>query len=273
MATDEITSVTVVGIGEVGGPVARHLRNGGYDVTVFDVDTESVAPFEDSDISVAETLPDAAASTDLTLIAVGTYDQVETVLVDDGVLAGADSGHVVGIVSTISPGQAIDLAEVAAAADVELVDVPVCRGYVAAKEGTLLVLGGGPEAVFDRVRPTLEQFAEPEDVVYLGKTGSGQVGKAANNMLLWTSLVADYEVLSLAQAWDVDLEVLRPVLTRSSGDNWALREWDWQYIGWASKDMNIVLEMADQKDESLPLAGLLSQLIRRIDEDNLDEVR
>jgi 3-hydroxyisobutyrate dehydrogenase-like beta-hydroxyacid dehydrogenase len=269
----EINSVAVIGIGEIGGPVAHHLRDGGYDVTVFDVNPTSVEPFEDTDIAVADGPSEAAAETDCSLLCVGTYDQVELVLFEDGILAGASEGHVVGIVSTISPGQAIDLAKVTETEGVDLVDVPVCRGKVAAEEGNLLVLGGGREAVFERVRPVFEEFAEPADVVYLGDTGSGQVGKAANNMLLWTTLVADYEVLSLAKAWNVDLDILRSALTRSSGDNWALRKWDWQYVGWAQKDMDIVLEMADQKDEPLPLAGLMSQLVRQIDDENLDEVR
>lgn len=273
MDTNQLSSVAVVGIGEIGGPVAKHLQDGAYDVTVYDVDPESVAQFEDTEIAVAESVPEAAAGTDLSLICVGTYDQVESVLVDDGILAGAEPGHIVGVVSTISPQQTIDLATVAGEEGVDLVDVPVCRGFVAAKEGNLLVLGGGPADVFERVRPAFEQFAKPEDVVYLGETGSGQVGKAANNMLLWATLVANYEVLSLAKAWGLDLAVLRDALTRSSGDNWALREWDWQYTMWAHKDMDIVLEMAAQKDEPLPLAGLLSQLIRDVDEETLDEVR
>jgi len=273
MDTDQLNSVTIVGLGEIGRPVATHLLDGGYDVTVFDVDPASLDPFEDTEISVTESLSGAAAETDLSLVCVGTYEQVESVLFDDGILSGADPGHIVGVISTISPGQSIDLASIAAERGVDLIDIPVCRGKVAAKEGNLLVLGGGDEAVFERARPALEQFADSEDVVYLGDVGSGQVGKAANNMLLWATLVADYEVLTLSKAWGLDLEVLREALVRSSGDNWALREWEWQYVTWAHKDMDIVLEMAAQKEEPLPLAGLLSQLIREIDEDTLDEVR
>lgn len=273
MNSTAITSVAIIGIGEIGRPAAYHLRDGGFDVTVFDVDHDAVAEFEDTDVAVAESPAAAAARTDLSLIAVGTYPQVEAVLLEDGILSTAAPGHVVGIVSTISPSQSIHLADAASEHDVEVVDVPVCRGKQAAKDAELLVLGGGDREVFEMVRPAFERLADPEDVVYLGPIGSGQVAKAANNMLLWANVVADYEVLSLAKAWGLDLELLRETLTRSSGDNWPLREWDWQYTTWAHKDMDIVLEMAAEKDVTLPVAGLLSQRIREIDEETLDEVR
>lgn len=273
MDTDQITAVSVVGVGEIGNPVTNHLLDGGYDVTVCDTDQNVLSQFEDTPISVADSPGEAAAETDLSLIAVGTYPQIKSIVYDGGLFEHADPGHVVGIVSTISPVETIELADLAAEHDLAVLDVPVCRGNQAAVDGELLVLGGGDERVFERVRPVFECYALPGDVVYLGSIGSGQVGKASNNVLLWSNLVANYEVLSLADSWDVDLEVLRDALTRSSGDNWPLREWDWQYIGWAEKDMDIALEMADQKDVTIPYAGLLSQLIRDLDEDNLDEVR
>lgn len=273
MDSTSVTSVAIIGIGEIGRPAAYHLRNGEYDVTVFDIDPDAVSEFDDTDISVADSPAAAAAETDVTLIAVGTYPQVEEVVLDDGILSTASSEHVVGIVSTISPSQTIHLAEAAEEHDVEVVDIPVCRGKQAARDAELLVLGGGDPDVFELVRPIFEQLADPEDVVYFGPVGSGQVAKTANNMLLWTNVVADYEVLSLAQAWGLDLELLRETLTRSSGDNWPLREWEWQYTKWAHKDMDIILDMAARKDITLPLGGLLSQRIKEIDEETLDEVR
>ena len=273
MTTTSITSVGIIGIGEIGRPAARHLSDGGFDVMVYDVDPDAVSEFRETDVSIADS-PAAAAETDLTMIAVGTYPQVQAVVTgEDGILSGASPGHVVAIVSTISPSQSIEIAEAAGEHDVEVVDVPVCRGEQAARDAELLVLGGGDAEVFELVRPAFEQLAEPEDVVHLGPVGSGQVAKAANNMLLWANVVADYEVLSLAKAWGLNLELLRETLTRSSGDNWPLREWDWQYTTWAHKDMDIVLEMAAEKGVTVPLAGLLSQRIREVDEETLDEVR
>jgi 3-hydroxyisobutyrate dehydrogenase-like beta-hydroxyacid dehydrogenase len=156
---------------------------------------------------------------------------------------------------------------------IEVIDVPTCRGEQAAEEGDLLVLGGGPEEAFEKAVPVLQQFAAPENVVRFGEVGTGQVAKTANNTLLWTTLVADYEVLRLARAYGLNLEQLRDVLERSSGDNWTLREWDWIYGKWAHKDMKITLEMADQQELSLPLSALTWQLVRDITEEDLNELR
>ena len=154
-----------------------------------------------------------------------------------------------------------------------MIDVPTCRGEQAAEEGDLLVLGGGASATFEAARPVLEQFAATDNVVHFGDLGSGQVAKTANNTLLWANLVANHEVLSLAKAYDLDLELLRDVLERSSGDNWALREWDWLYSKWAHKDMKITMDMAAEQKLTIPLSGLVRQLVQDIDAEDLDATR
>jgi 3-hydroxyisobutyrate dehydrogenase-like beta-hydroxyacid dehydrogenase len=89
------------------------------------------------------------------------------------------------------------------------------------------------------------------------------VAKAVNNMLLWAALSADHEAIALTEAFDVDFARLVPALQLSSGSNWPLHNWeDTRRIPWAHKDMQQVLEMADEKGLSLPLSGLLREQVK-----------
>lgn len=269
-----VNTIAVIGTGAMGERMVGHLVDGGYKVYAFDGNDSALAAAEDRGAVSASTPGAAAKEADLSLIVVGTSDQVEAVMYgNDGIVPHAEEDHIIAISSTLSPEECIILSEVANQENISVIDVPTCRGEQAAEEGNLLVLGGGPEESFELARPVLEQFASPENVVHFGDLGSGQIAKTANNTLLWANLVANYEVLSLAKTYSLDLEKLRETLYRSSGDNWALREWDWLYSKWAHKDLAITMKMAAQKGITMPLSALVRQLVQDIDEEDLDTTR
>jgi 3-hydroxyisobutyrate dehydrogenase-like beta-hydroxyacid dehydrogenase len=271
---ESIDTVAVLGTGEMGTPVVSHLVEAGYDVSAFDVAEDARQRAAERGATVADSPGEAAAEADLSLVLVGTSAQVESVLCGtDGVFEHAKEGHVVALGSTLSPEECMTYAEVADAAGLDVVDVPTCRGGDAAVQGELLTLCGGDSTVLERIRPVLEQFSAEGDVVHLGDVGAGQVAKSANNTLLWTNLVADYEVLTLAKTYGLDPETLRSVLMRSSGDNWVLHQWDWIHSKWAHKDMAITMAMAAEQDVALPLSGLTRQVVQSIDQADLDQLR
>lgn len=258
-------SVAVIGAGSMGEPISKHLLAADFAVSVYDVDEQPLRRLEAEGVEIAESVADAAANADLSLVFVGTTEQVDKVLTgDDGVFQNAGENHVVAIGSTISPGTCVAFGELADEYDIPVLDVPVCGGTMAAEDGDLLVLGGGDGGVFDAVRPVFEQYAAPDGVVHFGKVGSGQVVKAVNNYLMWTAVVADYEAMSLAASYGIDIHQLRDVLARSSADNWILRQWEQVYTTWAHMDMEILRRMADDYDETMPLASLVEQQIRTI---------
>lgn len=274
MVTDHIDSVAVIGTGAMGEQMVGHLVDDGYDVYAFDVAESALSAAVERGAEPADSAGKAAANADMSLIVVGTYEQVESTLFnDDGIVPHTDEGHIVAISSTLAPEECTALATVAQEEGAIVLDVPTCRGEQAAEDGELLVLCGGPAGAFSDVKPVLGQFAATDGVVRFGELGTGQVAKTANNTLLWAALVINYEVLSLAQEYDLDLNQLRAVLERSSGDNWALREWDWIYSKWAHKDMAITMDMAAQKRQTMPLAGLTRQLVQDIDETDLNGLR
>jgi 3-hydroxyisobutyrate dehydrogenase-like beta-hydroxyacid dehydrogenase len=143
-----------------------------------------------------------------------------------------------------------------------VVDSTVCRGGKGADEGTLLSFVGGDAASFARLKPVLGRFSS--DIVHTGPAGTAQVAKAANNMIMWSCLIANHEALALAQRHGMDPEKLREALLMSSADNYVLRNWQQNTMAWAEDDMEIVQQMAADKGIALPQAGVNRELCRML---------
>jgi 3-hydroxyisobutyrate dehydrogenase-like beta-hydroxyacid dehydrogenase len=146
---------------------------------------------------------------------------------------------------------------------IAFIDAPLCRGADAAERGKLLVMGGGEKDAFEACRPVFATFADA--IFHLGPLGSGQVGKMVNNLVLWACISINHEGLKLGKAFGVEEEILRQALLHSSASNWALETMAVNRpMPWAEKDMTIVLQEADAKRLSLPLAGSVREVIKGI---------
>jgi 3-hydroxyisobutyrate dehydrogenase-like beta-hydroxyacid dehydrogenase len=264
MTDKTITSVGVIGLGQMGLPMTRHLLSGGFSVVAYDVNEKAIAAAIAEGAAAAATPAAVASECELVIVVVGFDSQViKAVTGEDGLLAGARPGMIIAVASTVSPGTMKDLAAADGAGAVHFVDAPLCRGAKAAEDGKLLVMGGGDEAIFEPCRPAFSTFADA--IFHLGGVGAGQVGKMVNNLLLWASISIDIEGLKLGRALGVDEEILRQALLQSSGNNWALQNKIWeQPMPWAEKDMTIVLKEADDLRIALPLSGTVREVIKGI---------
>ncbi len=259
-----IETVGVIGLGKMGGPLARHLVDGGFTVLGYDVAADAMEAAANNGARRCDSPADMAARVDLVIIGVGFDSQVESaVFGDDGVLAGARPGLVVAVASTIAPSTMKKIAARARDREVTFLDIPMCRGEQAAIDGRLLIMGGGDKAVFDACGAAFATFSD--SIHHLGGLGAGQVGKMVNNMILWACLSADHEGLALAQGLGVEAEALREALLKSSAANWALAmRASESPMPWAEKDMMIVLKEADEIRLSLPLAGSVKEVVKGI---------
>ncbi|MEE2970895.1 MAG: NAD(P)-dependent oxidoreductase [Pseudomonadota bacterium] len=260
----EICNVGVVGLGAMGGQLARHLCEAGFVVTGHDVRDEAMESAEQSGVDRAASLSDIAARSDLVIIGVGFDSEVEAVIFgDDALLAGARPGTVIAIASTAAPATMKKIVARADRPDLTFLDIPMCRGEQAAIDGKLLIMGGGDAAAFDACRPAFETFSN--SIHYLGELGAGQVGKLVNNLILWACISANYEGLKLAESLDVDAAPLVTALLDSSAHNWAMESGVGALpMPWAEKDMTIVLREADEARVSLPLSGTIKEVIKGI---------
>jgi 3-hydroxyisobutyrate dehydrogenase-like beta-hydroxyacid dehydrogenase len=250
----------MIGAGRMGQPMIGHLARKGFDVAVHDIDAAKRAPVEKLG---GRWQPDAAAlakSCEVILVCVGYDRELRDLLGAAGPLRDAPAGTIIAVLATVHPKTMVELAEEAATRGVRVVDAPVCRGGKAADEGTLLTFVGGSGDDFSRLAPVLSAYAT--DRVHTGGVGTGQVAKAANNMVMWSCLIADHEALALAQRYGMDVEKLREALKLSSADNYVLRNWGVNTMAWAEDDMEIVQEMAADRGVALPQAGLNRELCR-----------
>lgn len=259
-----MSAVGVIGLGAMGAPIARHLLAHGHSVTGYDIKPEAVQDLsQQGGQGVASASAVAANSRIILVILVDDRQVLDACLGRDGILAGAAHDAVIVILSSVSPATCREVQRHAAAKGVHVLDAPMVRGEAAAHTGRLLLMIGGETQIVARCRPVFECFAS--DLCHLGALGAGAVGKVVNNMLLWTAVVANYEGIRFAEVWGVDAAVLRESLKLSSGDNWALREWERitsQPKWWDQKDLAGALELAKEMDVAMPLATLVKELMQ-----------
>jgi 3-hydroxyisobutyrate dehydrogenase len=213
--------VGFIGLGSQGGPMARRIVEGGYDLTLWARRPATLEPFADTAAKTAKSPAELAAASDLVcLCVVGDNDVREVLKGDSGVLAGLAQGGIVAIHSTVHPDTCRELAESAAGQGISVIDAPVSGGGIAVEEGRLLVMVGGEADVVERCHPVFATYADP--IVHLGPLGSGQVTKILNNLLFTANLGTAASTLELAESLGIDPSRLCDVLTSGSATSKAL---------------------------------------------------
>ncbi|MHB8822019.1 MAG: 3-hydroxyisobutyrate dehydrogenase [Pseudomonadaceae bacterium] len=210
-----------LGLGNMGGPMARNLLKAGHSVTVYDPSAQAVAALVEAGASAAIS-PAAVAQASVAAIVsmLPAAAQVKQVyLGKDGLLANVAPGVMLIDSSTIDPLSAREVAAQAAAQGNPMLDAPVSGGTGGAAAGTLTFMVGGSVSVFDQALPILSAMGK--NVVHCGSAGNGQVAKIANNMLLGISMVGVAEAMALGVALGMDAKVLAGIINTSSGRCWS----------------------------------------------------
>ena len=190
-----------IGLGAMGGPMARNLAAAGFELAVFDVDTRRTrAAAEDFGARAADSAPAAAAGADALVVMVTDGAQAtEALLGDGGAAAALPAEAAVVVMSTIGPEAVTALAEEGH----PLLDAPVSGGVARAETGDLLVMAGGPAELFERLALVLD--AVGSTVVHCGEQpGDGQAVKLVNQLLCGVHIAAAAEALAYAQALGLD---------------------------------------------------------------------
>ena len=259
-----IRRVGIVGLGKMGFPMARHLRKAGFEVVACDVSVAARTQAEGAGVKVVASPQAVAAETDFVIVVVGFDSEAEAVVLGtDGIAAAARPGLIIGIASTVAPRTMQKLADKLKGSGVVLLDMPITRGEAAAEAGKMLTMVGGDAAAFEACKPALACFAS--SIYHVGELGAGQVGKMVNNLILWACISANHEASRLARALNVDFERLRTALLDFSAGNWALQTRpEEQPMPWAEKDMRIALSEADRLRISVPLCGVVTEVVKSV---------
>lgn len=260
-----------IGVGNMGGPMAGHVIAAGHDVGVYDLRPESVDPLAEAGGRRTDSPSDAAEGAEAAFLSLPMPDDVEAVVAGPGGLfeTMADGTAIIDL-TTSSPTLSRRLAEQGAERGISFLDAPVSGGVYGARKGTLAVMVGGPEDVFETYRPVLESFAAK--VVRCGDVGAGNVVKVVNNMLAFINMMGVTEALLLGVRAGVDPLVLREAVQASSGASFV---WDsgtrailrdrlapsfTTTLG--SKDIGLAVDLADELNVPVPMGrhtqGLLT---------------
>lgn len=259
-------NVGFVGVGRMGAAMAGHVAEAGFDVICYDTDSATLAEAAIGKVRAADDLGEIARTSDVVIVVVNTDAQSRAVV--KSILEGDPKAEqVLVIAATNHPGTMIGLAKLAGDKGLGFVDAPVCYGLQGAIKGDLISLCGGSEADVKKVYPVLMAYSR--SVEHLGATGTGQLGKACNNMMHWAACVASYETLALAKACGIDAQAMRETLLKCPAYNRTLDRWDNSKFTWHEKDMDVVLDLSQQAGLALPLFGTIDQLVKRLGPDGV----
>ena len=206
--------VGVIGLGNMGGRIARRIVDGGETVVGHDVDAARARAVG---VEAAGSPAEVAAQADVLLLSLPDSNVVESVI--EALIDATRPGRVIVDLSTAAPSSTQAIHERLAARDVAYVDAGISGGAAAAEKGTLTIMAGGDPDALDRVRPILAHFAE--HVHHMGASGNGHTAKLINNFLNGVSLAATAEAMVAARKAGLDLRQLLEVLNTSSGVNFA----------------------------------------------------
>lgn len=202
---DHKRKIGFIGLGVMGKPMSKNLIKAGYSLMVYDINTQSVNELVLAGAEDGISPSNIGAHCDVVITMLPNSPQVEEVIAGkSGVLEGAKPGSVVIDMSSISPIVAAKVSEAAAAKGVEMIDAPVSGGEPKAKDGTLSIMAGGKEEIFDSVKEIL--LAMGASAILIGDIGSGNIAKLANQIMVALHLAAMSEAMVFAEKAGVDAE-------------------------------------------------------------------
>ena len=263
--------VGFIGLGIMGRPMALNLIKGGHQVTVWSRRQASMAPLLEAGALAAENPAAVAEASEVVFSMVADAPDVRAVMLGvDGVARGASAGLIAVDMSTIPPAAAKGIAKDLASHGIAFLDAPVSGGEVGAVAGTLSIMVGGDEQAFDKVQPLFGCMGK--NVVYIGGPGSGQVAKAANQILTGVGVLAVAEAMTFAKKNGADPARVREALMggfagskilENHGQRMIDRNFKPGFKSWMhGKDMNIVMQTAHELGLYLPASAATAQMYK-----------
>ena len=275
MTESKSTPVAFLGLGVMGGPMARHLAGAGRQVTVYNrTPAKALAWVAQNGGQAKPTPAEAAEGAEFVMMCVGNDDDVRSVaLGPNGALAGMAPGSVLIDHTTASADVARELAAACAERSVGFVDAPVSGGQAGAENGTLTIMcGSDDEAVFERARVAVGPYARACE--RLGGAGAGQLTKMVNQICIAGIVQGLSEGVNFAQRAGLDVDKVVEVIGKGAAQSWqmdnrartmARGEFEFGFaVEWMRKDLGICLDEADRNGARLPLTALVDQFYAQV---------
>lgn len=270
----ETMTIGFIGLGVMGGPMARHLASKGHRVKAYNRTASRAQEWQAAqdklghNTMIAATPGEAASDCDIVISCVGNDDDLAQVLEgSDGALAAMSSGALLIDHTTVSARKARDIAELARQLGIDALDAPVSGGQAGAENGALAIMCGGSGKAFSRAEPIMQAYGKR--IVHVGQAGAGQTTKMANQMCIAGVLGGLSEAIRLVQASGIDSGKVLEAISGGAAQSWQMEnrwqtmvegEFDFGFaVDWMRKDLAYALEEADRLGLESPVTKLVDQ--------------
>ena len=276
-----------IGLGNMGMPMAQNLISNGIKVKGFDVSEEILKQASKNKIEVCSDTLQASKEIDVLITMLPNGEAVSSVFNSESLLENIDPSILIIECSTISPKTSKELSLKASSLDLEMIDAPVSGGVKGAEEAGLTFMVGGSVENVEKAKPILSKMGK--NIFHAGGSGSGQIAKLCNNMLLAIHMSGTAEALSMGVKSGLDPSVLSEIMSKSSGGNWSLDKYN-PYPGVMTespaskdyqggflnklmiKDLNLAKELAQDSKTETPMGDSARKLYDELIEQGLEDL-
>ena len=271
-----MAKVAFLGLGVMGGPMARHLvQRGGHEVTVYNRTPAKASEWTKANGGKSAATPaEAVKDCEVVFACVGNDNDLRSIVLGpQGAFAGMAQGTLFVDHTTASAQVARELAEIGAKSDIGFIDAPVSGGQAGAENGALTVMCGGTPADYAKAEPLIAHYAKACKL--MGAVGSGQLTKMVNQICIVGLVQALAEGINFAQKAGLDPTSVIEAISKGAAQSWQMENRyktmaDGQYefgfaVEWMRKDLAICLEEARRNGAQLPVTALVDQFYSRVE--------
>ena len=270
--------VSFIGTGLMGFPMAKNLLKSGINLKVFNRSISKAEPLKKFGAEVSETLSNVVKEADFIITMLTDDNAVDAIMGHSDFLNNLISGSTIIDMSSVKPTTAIKYRDIFKLKDINYLDAPVSGGTIGAEEGSLAIMVGGDQSDFDNSESILKVMGNP---TLVGPTGSGQVSKLANQIVVGVTIGAVAEAITLCEKAGADPFKLIKAVSGGWADSKILQthgkrmiDKDFSPKGKTSvhlKDMNNILECAKNYNTHLPISNLIKEMYKTLVENGYGE--
>jgi len=270
--------VGFIGIGLMGLPMSMNIVKAGYDLTVFNRSKNKAEPLKEFGAKISNTLKDAVDGSDIVITMLTDDTAVDEVMNNEDFTKSLKSGAIVIDMSSVKPTTATKHGNNLKLKNINYLDAPVSGGTIGAEEASLAIMVGGEQNIFDEAFDILKTMGNP---TLVGPTGSGQVSKLANQIIVGLTIGAVAEAVTLCEKAGANPNKMIKALSGGWADSKVLQthgkrmiKKDFTPKGRTSvhlKDMNNILECANNYNTHLPISNLVKEMYKSLVENGHGE--
>ena len=269
-----IKNVSFIGLGVMGYPMAGHLQNKGYNVTVYNRTTAKAEKWvEEYKGSMAKTPGEASQNSEIVFMCVGRdEDIIEVMEGESGILSNAAEGSIIVDHTTASAEIARNYYQKLKDKKLSFLDAPVSGGQAGAENGVLSIMIGGDEKDYNTVKPVLTSYGKAVELI--GPSGSGQIAKMINQICIAGLVQGLSEAMAFGKKSNVDMEKVLSVISKGAAQSWQMEnryrtmldgKFDYGFaVDWMRKDLSICFKEASKNGAILPVTKIVDKYYEQV---------